>query len=294
MVHPEGVNCLLNARRKRRYPYVKEQEIILCWDPHDPKPMTILSPQSRDDNNGFNDSNFIQNIPPEIFLPCKFHKQIDQLGKESAIAQRLKTPITSYNKLLQSEKIEGQLLYFVLALHPYHSNINSSKQLPPSHKTNEMGKNTNEWIDQGRNIRFKMSIRGYLKVGKRSLFFHNPYKNNQMEKIEHTPCVLDYFVRESYQRAGRGRMLFECMLCCNKFHLNHTKRTRTTAWDKKSENKNRDENVVLNERWRLKPTRFAYDRPSKKFVSFLIHHYGLKNCDVHFNNYAVFDGFWDD
>lgn len=54
------------------------------------------------------------------------------------------------------------------------------------------------------------------------------------------PCVLDFYIHESRQRAGLGKQLFEAML----------------------------------ERENFIPRKLAIDRPSDKLVGFLRKHYG--------------------
>jgi len=72
-------------------------------------------------------------------------------------------------------------------------------------------------------------------------------------------CVLDFYVHESMQRKGMGKILFEKMLS--------------------------KEGIV--------PEKLAYDRPSIKFVSFLKKHYGLSNYVPQNNNFVIFTQYWD-
>ena len=96
-----------------------------------------------------------------------------------------------------------------------------------------------------------------LKVGPRKLFI----RQNSGEIREIMPlCVLDFYVHESVQRGGHGKMLFEEML--------------------------RKENDVH-------PAKLAYDRPSPKLIGFLGKHYGLKSYVPQNNNYIVFNQYWD-
>ena len=82
---------------------------------------------------------------------------------------------------------------------------------------------------------------GLIKVGSRKLFIR--MDNGQIKEI--TPlCVLDFYVHESVQRGGQGKVLFEEML-------------------------HREGNVH--------PAKIAYDRPSSKLIGFLAKHYGLRN-----------------
>ena len=80
---------------------------------------------------------------------------------------------------------------------------------------------------------------GLLKVGRKSLYVFDKYGDT---KHVNAPCVLDFYIHESRQRAGLGKVLFEHML----------------------ENEN------------LLPEQLAIDRPSEKLLSFLRKHYGKK------------------
>lgn len=42
----------------------------------------------------------------------------------------------------------------------------------------------------------------------------------------------------------------------------------------------------------VEPRKFAYDRPSLKFKSFLAKHYGLRKFVQQNNNYVVFDDYF--
>lgn len=80
---------------------------------------------------------------------------------------------------------------------------------------------------------------GLLKIGKRNLFIRGD--NGGIKEIKPL-CVLDFYVHESMQRGGHGKVLFEKML--------------------------QTENIT--------PNKLAYDRPSDKLLGFLAKHYGLK------------------
>ena len=92
---------------------------------------------------------------------------------------------------------------------------------------------------------------GLLKVGVRKLFVHR--ETGQIKELSPL-CVLDFYVHESMQRGGYGKILFEYMM--------------------------RKEGV--------KPEKFAYDRPSDKLIGFLAKHYGLKNYVPQNNNYVIY------
>lgn len=80
-------------------------------------------------------------------------------------------------------------------------------------------------------------VTGLLKVGPKNLYVFDP---NGETKMVNAPCVLDFYVHESRQRAGLGKKLFETMLA--------------------------EEQCV--------PHKMAIDRPSEKLTGFLKKHYG--------------------
>ena len=71
-------------------------------------------------------------------------------------------------------------------------------------------------------------------------------------------CVLDFYVHESRQRSGCGKMLFEFML-----------------QDQKAS-----------------PKYMAVDRPSPKLLAFLRKYYNLSKVIPQVNNYVIFEGFF--
>jgi alpha-tubulin N-acetyltransferase 1 len=76
-----------------------------------------------------------------------------------------------------------------------------------------------------------------LKIGRKSL-----YVFDKLGETQHViaPCVLDFYIHESRQRHGLGKVLFEHMLDM--------------------------ENLL--------PEKLAIDRPSEKLLGFLMKHYG--------------------
>lgn len=78
---------------------------------------------------------------------------------------------------------------------------------------------------------------GLLKVGTKNLYVFDP--NGETQQVS-APCVLDFYVHESRQRAGHGKALFEAMLAQERYD----------------------------------PSKLAIDRPSEKLVGFLRKHYG--------------------
>lgn len=96
---------------------------------------------------------------------------------------------------------------------------------------------------------------GILRVGHKKLFVYDREGNNhELEPL----CVLDFYVHESRQRTGCGKILFQFML--------QTEQRR--------------------------PMDFAVDRPSPKFLAFLAKHYNLKVLIPQVNNFAIFEGFF--
>ena len=71
-------------------------------------------------------------------------------------------------------------------------------------------------------------------------------------------CVLDFYVHESCQRSGLGRLLFDTMLS-QEFKA---------------------------------PSTLGYDRPSPKLLSFLSKHFNLKSYSPQSNNFVVFDEYF--
>jgi len=144
---------------------------------------------------------------------------LDRMGQASAKAQDLKAPITSGSKLrMQSE-------HSVYLLLDRASN-------------NGCG-----------------SVVGLLKVGKKNLFLID---GNGGQNEVYPLCVLDFYVHESRQRSGCGKMLFEFML-----------------QDQKAS-----------------PKYMAVDRPSPKLLAFLRKYYNLSKVIPQVNNYVIFEGFF--
>ena len=96
---------------------------------------------------------------------------------------------------------------------------------------------------------------GLLKVGKRNLFHRDDH--GRIREIKPL-CVLDFYVHESVQRGGYGKMLFERML--------------------QQENQ--------------RPEKLGYDRPSEKLIAFCAKHYGLSKYIPQNNNFVVYDAYW--
>jgi len=96
---------------------------------------------------------------------------------------------------------------------------------------------------------------GLLKIGRKKLFVYD----QQGVQHELNPlCILDFYVHESRQRVGCGKVLFDAMLANEHVDVKH----------------------------------LAIDRPSDKFIYFLRKHYQLTKMIPQVNNFAIFDGFF--
>ncbi len=95
---------------------------------------------------------------------------------------------------------------------------------------------------------------GFIKYSFRHLYFFTP----KGKSVECDPiCILDFFVLESFQRKGYGKLLL----------------------DKVAESVSAD------------VSSFAYDRPSSKLIAFMRKNYNLVKPDLQPNKYAIFEGF---
>lgn len=97
---------------------------------------------------------------------------------------------------------------------------------------------------------------GILKVGEKNLYHWS--QQGEVRNLVDMPCVLDFYVEESFQRQGAGRALFDAMLAAEK----------TT------------------------PEQLAYDRPSPKLIRFLAKHCRLTKYAPQQNNFVLFDSFF--
>ncbi len=96
---------------------------------------------------------------------------------------------------------------------------------------------------------------GIIKVGRKKLFLRD--KLARIKEVN-AMCVLDFYVHESCQRRGLGRRLFDFMVASEQ----------------------------------LPPQKFAIDRPSHKFLSFLRKHFGLSKYTPQANKFVVFDQYF--
>ncbi|EAR90231.2 alpha-tubulin N-acetyltransferase (macronuclear) [Tetrahymena thermophila SB210] len=99
------------------------------------------------------------------------------------------------------------------------------------------------------------TCQGFLKVGQKNLFYRDMMGN--IKEIKPL-CVLDFYVHESCQRQGYGKLLFEYMIQCEQ----------------------------------TSPEKLAYDRPSPKLIAFLKKHYNLVKYIAQNNNFVVFDQYF--
>ncbi|KAM3139727.1 hypothetical protein pb186bvf_008185 [Paramecium bursaria] len=97
---------------------------------------------------------------------------------------------------------------------------------------------------------------GFIKVGKKNLFYRD--FNGNIKELQPI-CVLDFYVHESVQRGGIGKILFEEML--------------------------KAEGIQAN--------KLAYDRPSPKLLGFLKKHYNLCKYIPQNNNYVIYSQYFE-
>jgi alpha-tubulin N-acetyltransferase 1 len=97
---------------------------------------------------------------------------------------------------------------------------------------------------------------GYIKFGPKDLFFYT--KSGVVKSMRGQVCLLDFYVDDSIQRNGLGRLLFDEMIR----YLNGPH-----------------------------PAFLAYDRPSPKLIGFMAKHFGLVRPDLQPNKYTIFEGF---
>ncbi|XP_015122965.1 alpha-tubulin N-acetyltransferase isoform X1 [Diachasma alloeum] len=145
---------------------------------------------------------------------------LDEMGEASARAQGLSKPITSAMKLRDTDHI----VYLL--------------------------------VDAEGNGGLGCVV-GLLKTGSKNLFmFDDGGVHFQLQPR----CILDFYIHETRQRMGLGKVLYQHML--------------------------------MEER--MRPVKLAIDRPSEKFLQFLHKHYGLEKIIPQNNKFVVFQGFFDD
>lgn len=111
------------------------------------------------------------------------------------------------------------------------------------------------WLIREFRFIFSGLVVGLLKIGRKSL-----YVFDKLGETRHVnaPSVLDFYIHESRQRGGLGKILFEYML--------------------------EFENLL--------PEQLAIDRPSDKLLGFLRKHYALTQKIPQMNNFVIYDGFF--
>ncbi|EDV46770.2 uncharacterized protein Dere_GG18016 [Drosophila erecta] len=102
------------------------------------------------------------------------------------------------------------------------------------------------------------AITGLLKVGTKDLFLFD--QEGCCRRAKQTPAILDFYVHESRQRCGQGKLLFQRML-------------EQQGWS---------------------ASKCSVDRPSKKLLGFMAKHYGLVRTIPQGNNFVLYEGFFDD
>jgi len=102
----------------------------------------------------------------------------------------------------------------------------------------------------------KNQVAGLLKIGFKHLFLFD----QQAAIHELNPlCVLDFYVHETKQRRGYGKILFDAMLEHEQIDVKH----------------------------------LATDLPSDNFIYFLRKHYHLDFLIPQVNHFAIYDGFFN-
>uniref|UniRef100_A0A6B2E4U0 Alpha-tubulin N-acetyltransferase n=1 Tax=Phlebotomus kandelakii TaxID=1109342 RepID=A0A6B2E4U0_9DIPT len=147
----------------------------------------------------------------------KVSEILNDIGEASAQAQGLTRPVTTAQKLRNSD----HMVYLM---------------------SEKNGKNG--------------VVTGLLKVGVKSLYVFDG--DGETHKVN-APCVLDFYIHESRQRAGLGKVLFQYML----------------------------------DQENYQPQQLAIDRPSDKLVGFLRKHYSLSKTIPQMNNFVVYEEFFN-
>jgi len=153
-------------------------------------------------------------------IQARVSQIIDSMGEASAMAQGLRQAITT------GSKVRSHPEYVVYLLLDFESNGGFG------------------------------SVVGLLKAGRKNLFLLD--RLGEQNEVYPT-CVLDFYVHESRQRSGCGKILFQLML--------------------------RDQSVSH-------PKFMAVDRPSPKLLGFLRKYYGLESPIPQVNNYVIYEGFF--
>ncbi|TPX30952.1 hypothetical protein SmJEL517_g05628 [Synchytrium microbalum] len=148
--------------------------------------------------------------------------------EEDDEAQGLQVAVTSLPKLYQNPNHRVYVMTVSERTSP------SSRASSASSRHSRRSSTTSSNRTTGHNNRVK--VVGLIKVGQKNLYLSDT--NGHLQRANPL-CVLDFYVHESCQRRGYGKVLFEAML----------RQERTSA------------------------TRLGYDRPSHKMIGFLRRHY---------------------
>lgn len=223
-------------------------------------------------------------VQRDVHVKERYKTVIDALGKSSAQAQALPTVITLFNKFLisdptcqlfvlrdevkisEAEAVDGaggrDISDEAKSKDVHGTNAFSTENL--SNPSNENESHIDEHSTSPPSSSRKGTVLGFLKVGPKDLFLHNEVE----ELVKVRPlCVLDFYVNESCQRQGCGKILFDFMLDC----LNDLREGGGNY---------------------LEPRHLAYDRPSTKLLPFLKKHYGLAESIPQFNKFFIATGFF--
>ncbi|KAG0205043.1 Alpha-tubulin N-acetyltransferase 1 [Mortierella sp. GBA30] len=200
---------------------------------------------------------------------------VDALGEASAKAQELPTSITQRLRLAKNPTQRVYILRTGLdngedqwldqleigsplmresirkSLQDFNGSSDSASQSGSSMSVQEDASRRSQ---RGRSEEKGVYVAGMLKMGEKRLFIVD--KSGILHEQE-VCCVLDFYVDESCQRRGFGKLLFDYML--------------------KVENTD--------------PNQIAYDRPSPKLYQFLAKYFGLERHLPQPNQFAIFEGF---
>ncbi|GJJ69400.1 alpha-tubulin N-acetyltransferase 1 [Entomortierella parvispora] len=212
---------------------------------------------------------------------------VDALGEASAKAQELPTSITQRLRLAKNptqrvyilrtglENGEDQWLEqleigSVIAKQTIQKHAQGrlqqrqdqqqqqQRQSPPNTPDSEHSLSTLELdektLTRSRSEEKGVYVAGMLKIGEKKLFIVD--KHGAMHEQD-VCCVLDFYVDQSFQRQGFGKLLFDYMLKVEE----------------------------------IKPNQIAYDRPSPKLYQFLSKYFQLDRHLPQPNQFAIFEGF---
>ncbi|XP_017103672.2 alpha-tubulin N-acetyltransferase 2-like [Drosophila bipectinata] len=104
---------------------------------------------------------------------CKLNRIIDEMGQLSAVAQGLRIPVTTAEKML----------------------ANTNTQVTYLMADDKSGR----W-----------AVTGLLKVGTKNLYLFD--EKGACRRANQTPAILDFYIHESRQRRGLGKRIFDKML----------------------------------------------------------------------------------